>query len=276
MSTTAVLGPGAIGGSLAVRLALAHERVVCVARSETADAIRALGLTVVQDGHELTARPEAVETLDEPIDLLLVTVKATGLEEALERVDCEPELVLPLLNGLEHMRVLRGRFKAVIAGTIGRIEAFRETRTRIIQREDALITVARELPPALGRAGVAWRAAGREADVLWEKLARQAPLAALTAVTGKPVGGLRSDPRLRSALEEACAVAQAGGASTTFAEQWSIVESLPDELTTSTARDVAAGRPSELDAVVGAVVRAGRAYGVPTPTLEELLAQCPA
>jgi 2-dehydropantoate 2-reductase len=120
------------------------------------------------------------------------------------------------------------------------------------------------------------RIGGSEADVLWEKLARQAPLAALTSVTGRPTGEVRDDPRLRAAVEEACAVAAADGARTTFADQWSIIESLPAELTTSTARDVAAGRPSELDAVAGGVVRAGRRLGVPTPTFEELLELCPA
>jgi 2-dehydropantoate 2-reductase len=112
-------------------------------------------------------------------------------------------------------------------------------------------------------------------DVLWEKLARQAPLALLTSVIGKPTGEVRSDPRFRAAVEEACAVARADGARTTPAEQWSMIESLPSELLTSTARDVAAGRPSELDAIAGGVVRAGRRLGVPTPTFEELLAACP-
>jgi ketopantoate reductase len=48
---------------------------------------------------------------------------------------------------------------------------------------------------------------------------------------------------------------------------------MPPELTTSTARDAAAGRPSELDATAGAVVRAGRRLGVEAPTLERLLVE---
>jgi 2-dehydropantoate 2-reductase len=48
---------------------------------------------------------------------------------------------------------------------------------------------------------------------------------------------------------------------------------MPATLTTSAARDVAAGRPSELDALAGAVVRAGARAGVPTPSLEGLLAE---
>jgi 2-dehydropantoate 2-reductase len=272
-----VLGPGAVGGLLAVQLALAGERVICVARPETTAAIRDDGVTLVYEGEELRARPDAVETLEEPVELLLIAVKSPGLVDALGRVRAEPELVLPLLNGLEHMAVLRERFGSVTAATIGRLEAFREGPTCVVQHKAALVTVAGDaLPVALVRAGVETRLGGSEVDVLWEKLARQAPLALLTSVTGKATGEVRSDPRLRTAVEEACAVAVADGAHTTLAEQWSIIESLPPELTTSTARDVAAGRPSELDAVAGGVVRAGRRLGVPTPTFEELLAACPA
>jgi 2-dehydropantoate 2-reductase len=46
---------------------------------------------------------------------------------------------------------------------------------------------------------------------------------------------------------------------------------MPPLLTSSTARDISAGRPSELDAITGAAVRAGRRTGVPTPVLERLL-----
>ena len=273
----AVLGPGAVGGSLAVRLELAGERVICVAPPDVVAAIRSEGLTLLWDHEELTARPEAVELLDEPVDLLLVTVKAPQLEEALDRVRADPLLVLPLLNGLEHVALLRRRFSAVVAATIGRVEAYREGATRIVQRSAPLVTVAGEVAPEpLVRAGIDVRLGGSEADVLWEKLARQAPLALLTSLTGLPVGEVRSDPRLRPLVEEACAVAAAAGASTSVTEQWGIIESLPADLTTSTARDVAAGRPSELDAIAGAVVRAGRRLGVPTPTFEELLAACPA
>jgi 2-dehydropantoate 2-reductase len=275
--TVAVLGPGAVGGSLAVRLTRAGERVVCVAPPETAALIARDGLVLEQDGTELGARPEAAETLAEPVDLLLVTVKAPSLAEALERVAAAPSLVVPLLNGLEHMAVLRRRFAAVRAATIGRLEAWREGPTRIVQRAAAVVTMAGDaVPEPLARAGVDVRLGGSDADVLWEKLARQGPLALLTAATGRTAGDLRADPRLRVLVVEACAVAAADGAATTFAEQWRIVESLPAELTTSTARDVAAGRPSELDAVAGAVARAGERLGVPTPVFEEVLASCPA
>src|SRR5262249_17663130 len=78
--SVAVLGPGAIGGSLAVWLALAGEQVICVGREETTQAIREAGLTLVHDGRELTAQPAAADVLEQPVDLLLVTVKAPQLD----------------------------------------------------------------------------------------------------------------------------------------------------------------------------------------------------
>ena len=275
--TVAVLGPGAVGGALGVRLASAGARVICVARPETASAIADHGLTLVTDEGEETVRLEVVEELAEPVDLLLVTVKSYSLDDGISRIEAEPGVVLPLLNGLEHMDVLRAHFANVVAATIGHFEGYRDSPTRIVQQTPGVVNVAAtEAPEQLERGGIATRAGGNEKDVLWEKLARQGPIAVLTSVAGETIGELRTGERLRLAIEEACAVAAADGARTTFDEQWAIIEALPDWATSSTERDVTAGRPSELDAIGGAVVRAGRRLGVPTPTLEEALAQCPA
>jgi 2-dehydropantoate 2-reductase len=120
------------------------------------------------------------------------------------------------------------------------------------------------------------RVNGSEAAELWEKLARQAPVAAATTATQRAIGELRTDPewrtRLEQAIEETCSVAAADGAPLAPATQWEIIDSMPPKLTSSTARDVAAGRPSELDAITGAAVRAARRVGVPAPALEGLLA----
>ena len=81
----AVLGPGAVGGVLAARLAASGQRVTCVARPDAADALRSEGLTIVHDGGEQTVRPDVVEDLTEPVELLLVAVKAMHLDDALGR-----------------------------------------------------------------------------------------------------------------------------------------------------------------------------------------------
>ena len=86
------------------------------------------------------------------VDLLLVTVKAHQLEGALEQVDpaaVADAVVLPLLNGLEHVDVLRAHFGArVAAGSLGRFEAYRVGRVQIIQTTPSgVITMASEEPP---------------------------------------------------------------------------------------------------------------------------------
>jgi 2-dehydropantoate 2-reductase len=106
---------------------------------------------------------------------------------------------------------------------------------------------------------------------------RLAPLAAATAITQRTLGELRSDADWRSTLEtavaEACAVAAMDGVTLNEAAPWEILDAMPASVTTSTARDAAAGRPTELDAILGAVVRAARRLGVATPTLDRLLAE---
>jgi 2-dehydropantoate 2-reductase len=270
--TIAILGPGGVGGALAVPLALMGERVICVARPQTADAIAREGLTLVRVGEEFRARPEATDVLREPVDVLLITVKAPALEDALSRIDARAELVLPLLNGFDHMTVIRSRLDGkVAAGTIALIETYRESPTRIVQTTRDVLILSSE---PISLPGFEVRVVS-ERELLWDKAVRMAPLAAATAATLRPLGELRAEPawrdRLRSALDESVAVARAEGVDRDADEQWRIIEGIPHDFTTSAARDVAAGRPNELDAITGAVIRAGKRRGVPTPTLEQLL-----
>ena len=282
--TVAVLGPGAVGGVLAVRLARAGVRVVCIARPDTARVIRSEGLSL-RHGHDVeVVRPEAVSELRDPVELLLVTVKAPALDDALERVQARAAFVIPQLNGIEHMETLRRRLadSRVVAGSIGWIEAWLERPGTVVQNTPRVVmTLSSDADAAttelLRRSGVDVRVNGSEAAVLWEKLARQAPVAAATALTQRPIGELRSDPtwrpRLQEAIGETCSVAAADGVPLAADAEWEIIESMPPLLTSSTARDIAAARPSELDAITGAAVRAAHRLGVPVPVLESLLAE---
>jgi 2-dehydropantoate 2-reductase len=287
-NTAAILGPGAVGGSLAVRLANTGVHVICVAHAEAVGLIALAGLVVESPEGTLTARVEATEHLAKPVDLLLVTVKAPALDDAIERIDpsaVSDGVVVCLLNGIEHMEVLRARFDGrVAAGSISHFQAYRAGRVQIVEATLApVITMASEslsrtrleqAADMLRRARIDVRVGENERRVLWHKLARIAPLAAVTAVSGRPVGELRDDPKWRSKLDggiiEACAVAEADGVSLRPAAQWAIIDEMADETTTSAARDVAAGRGSELDALLGAVLRAAERLDVPCPTLTEL------
>lgn len=279
--TVAVLGPGAVGGALAVPLAEAGIDVICIARQATAEAITSRGLSLIQGSSVTAARPRAVEELEEPVDLLLVTVKATGLEDALARIRSSASVVLPLLNGLEHVDAIRRQLGGrVLAGSIGKLEAFRAGPTEVVQTTAApLITIFPEDGAAdlLREAGLEVGVGLSERAVLWEKTVRLAPLAAATTITQQTLGELRSDTTWRSTLEaavtEACAVAASDGVTLNEDAQWAILDTMPASVTTSMARDAAAGRPTELDAVVGAVVRAARRLGVEAPTLDRLLVE---
>lgn len=281
--TVAVLGPGAVGGVLAVGLVRAGVRVICVARPDTAELIMSQGLSLRHGSEVETVRPEATAELREPVDLLLVTVKAPALADALGRVHASAATAIPLLNGIEHMQTIRSRLAdtSVLAGSIGWIEAWLERAGTVVQNTPrVVVTLASDGAAAgklLGRSGAEVRIDGSEAAVLWEKLARQAPVAAATALTQRPIGELRSDPewraRLEHAVEETCAVAARDGVDLAPEAQWEIIDAMPPTLTSSTARDIAAGRPSELDAITGAAVRAAHRVGVPAPALEALLAE---
>jgi 2-dehydropantoate 2-reductase len=135
VSAIAVLGPGGVGGFLGAALHRAGQHVVIVAREPTAHVIARQGIAVqsVRLGTFL-ARPQAVTHLGSSVDVLLVATKATGLDAALQRIDSAPALVVPLLNGLDHMTTLRRRFGAgrVAAGTI-RVQADRPAPGRVVQ-----------------------------------------------------------------------------------------------------------------------------------------------
>jgi 2-dehydropantoate 2-reductase len=286
--TAAVLGPGAVGGSLAVRLANAGVPVVCVAHPEAVGLIALAGLVVESREGTLSARVEVVEQLARPVGVLLVTVKAPALDDAIGRIDpgvVADGVVIPLLNGLEHMERLRERFgDRVAAGSISHFQAYRAGRVQIVEATGApVVTIASETLPRgeiesaaelLRRARIDVRVAQSEKRLLWHKLVRIAPLAAASAASGKPVGELRADPewraRLESAVAETCEVAAADGVGLQPSAQWKIIDDMAAETRPSAARDVAAGRRSELDAIAGSVLRAAERLGVPCPALTEL------
>jgi 2-dehydropantoate 2-reductase len=271
----------------------ARTGAVCVGTERTVGAIRRNGLTFVNGDTTTVTQPIAVERLEVPVSLLVVAVKAYDLAGALARVDPQAvagAVVLPLLNGLEHVEVLRANLGhetvAVAAGSIGRVEAFSAEPGVVVQRTPTAAVVEaasrdveagalEEALDPLRKPGIEVVIREDERAVLWNKAARLAVLAAATTASGRTVGELREDStwreRLVAALGESVAVAQAEGVSLSAAEQWGMIEAMPPELTTSTARDAAAGKETELDAITGSVVRAAGLHAIPTPVLEGLL-----
>ena len=291
----AVLGPGGVGGLLAAVLDRAGSEVTVVAREPTAELIGERGISVssVTFG-DFVARPSAVAALEEPVDALLVATKADGLQRALERIAAAPGVVLPLLNGLDHLGPLRERFSAqrVLAGSI-RVEADRPAPGVVVHTSPFLlvsmataharaVAAMNELAAALTAAGVPVRvheevSQRSEADVMWSKLVRLNALACTTSAHDKLLGEIRSTPRLRAdlvgAIEEACTVGRAEGAlDVEAAKALDELERAHETLGSSMQRDLAAGRPPELDAIPGSVLRAAARHGLRCPTIERLVA----
>jgi 2-dehydropantoate 2-reductase len=118
------------------------------------------------------------------------------------------------------------------------------------------------------------RTGGTEAEVMWSKLMRLNALALTTSAADQTIGYIRADPRWRSALEgcirETAAVARAEGAALDPAATLQELEQAHADLGSSMRRDLAAGREPELDAIAGAVIRAGERHGLSSPTIEWL------
>jgi 2-dehydropantoate 2-reductase len=285
----AVLGPGSVGGLIAGLLERAGTPVVLVAREATAEVISERGLRVdsVSFG-EFVTHPRAVARLEEQADVLIVATKASGLKDALERVTVQPKLILPLLNGLDHIAVLRERFgtDAVLAATI-RVEADRPEPGVVVHTSQfLLVEMASHDPAARGEmdalaqllkdAGVSVRVQESEAQVMWSKLVRLNALACTTSAFDKLLGEIRSTPELRAALvgaiEEGCAVGQAEGATDVDpAVALGELERAHATLGSSMQRDIAAGRTPELDAIPGSVLRAAARHRIECPTIERLV-----
>jgi 2-dehydropantoate 2-reductase len=285
----AVLGPGGVGGLVAAALARARARVVVVARESTAATIGERGVRIesVTLG-DFVAHPGVASRLGEPVDVLVVATKAAGLGAALERVEAMPRLVLPLLNGLDHIPVLRERFGegAVVAGTI-RVEADRPEpgvvvhtsrflRVDMASHDQAMRAPMERLADLLSEAGVPTRVGDSEPQVMWSKLVRLNALACTTSAFDKLLGEIRSTPELRAqlagAIEEGCAVARAEGAAIPAGDPLGELTAAHATLGSSMQRDIAAGRPPELDAIPGSVLRAAARHGIECPTIERLVA----
>jgi 2-dehydropantoate 2-reductase len=114
---------------------------------------------------------------------------------------------------------------------------------------------------------------------LWEKFLFIAPFSAVAAVARMPAGVVRTVPATRRLLEaamrEVLALARVRGAALSedaVARTLAYVDGLPEDATASMQRDILEGRPSELDAQTGTIVRLGREAGIAVPVNEFLYA----
>ncbi|GEB57323.1 MULTISPECIES: ketopantoate reductase family protein [Streptomyces] len=282
--TVAILGPGGVGGLIGALLARDGHRVVCLAGEETTAVLRREGLRVQSTQYgDFTTPVEADTLLREPVDVTFVTVKQTALPAALDRVPPQvlgDGIVVPLLNGLDHLAALRRHYPAgqVVAGTI-RVEATRTSPGRIAHTSPftalELAAPLADLASHLRHAGLDVTLRTDESTMLWDKLSFLAPFALLTTRYQSAVGAIRDERRseLLAVLDEITAVARAAGTPVTAEAVLSFFDRAPEMMKSSMQRDAENGHPIELDAIGGAVLRAAATHRIETPITARLVAE---
>jgi 2-dehydropantoate 2-reductase len=281
----AVLGVGAVGGLTAAALEFVGEDVILMVRPEKLAGYPER-LTLEQPDRTITGAAHAVSKLVEPVDVLWIATKTYQLQSALEAVQASPGIVVPLLNGVDHMSTLRARFgdDSVVAGAIA-VEADRSGDGHFVQRSMVRLSLAANGEPLLGRIlnqlqqslGFICKFVADEKTLLWTKLSFLAPFALLTTASGKDKGGIFADVEWRSALydaiSEATSVANASGAQVERDKVQLILDGSPATMRSSMLKDFLARRELELDGIGGPIVRGGEKYGIPTPVTKRLMAE---
>lgn len=274
-----------MGGLLGALLARAGDSVVVLASDETARAIAANGLRVESARFgDFSVGVRTASRLDEPVDAVFVTVKATHLDEALRRAPADAlgeAFVIPLLNGIEHLDRLRAVYPAaqVVAGAI-RIETAR-VAPGVIRHTSPFAAVDLHDVPGIENVAASLREAGLdvrlrddEMTLLWDKLALLAPLALLTTYERANVGVMRERRRADAVamIHEIAAIAAADGATVDAEQVVRVLDAVPPGMETSMQRDQEADRPIELDALGGALLRRAARGGVAAPVTARLVA----
>ena len=261
---------------MAARLDRAGHEVVVVATEQTAAAIAARGLEYTGPDGAWFASVEARSTLVSPVEVLVVATKAMDLLGALARVPAglvRGSTVVPLLNGVDHLPFLRAVLVGadVIASSIS-VEATRH-RAGVVEQVSGFCDVGASVAGDGGRlwaglaedAGCAVTRLPDDATVLWRKLTFLGPLALLTSVARKPVGeaiAARGD-LLGPLVREAVAAASTAGVAVDGQSIEVRLRGLAPGMQSSMLKDLLAGRPAELDAIAGPIIRALGRAGAP-------------
>lgn len=292
-----VFGAGAVGGYFGARLLQAGEEVSLIARGEHLRVIQEKGLQITGASGEFTVSPHIAT--DRPaeigeVDLVLVGVKAWQVADAAETMRPlvgENTVVLPLQNGVEApFQLAKVLGEKSILGGLCQISAYVAAPGVIhhVGIEPAVIfgELDRRRTPRVEEIQAVFRRAGVRAQIaedihvaLWDKFLFIAAFGAVGAVSRVPGGVIRQVPPARQLLEEVMreiwVVARAAGVplpAEVIAQRLSFIEKMPPQTMASMARDLIEGRPSELDQLIGAVVRLGEQYEVSTPLSRSLYA----
>jgi len=298
----AIVGSGAVGGYFGARLVQAGHEVTFLARGAHLEALRQRGLEIRGPAGEFTVRVrgESEASRVGPVEVVMLAVKTYDNVTALPLVKAllsqadapsSPEglpAVLPLQNGVDspgelaavvgERAVLGGSAYISTAVTAPGVITQTGTHQRITFGEffgdtSRLSPRVLALKEALAGAGIHVEAVPDARVTLWDKLIFLAPFAVLTGCSRLPLGRLWPVPASRelylAAAAEVASVATAEGvAITTRLDALErTVDAVTPEVKSSLLVDLEQGKPIEVEALMGSVVRRGRAAGISTPVM---------
>lgn len=285
-----IYGTGGVGGYFGARLAQAGNNVTFIARGKHLETIQKSGLQLKSGkGDYLVFPANATANISEVtnIDLILVCVKTWQLEacaKEIKQVLNEKTMVISLLNGVNNAEVL-GKVidkKHILGGlckVVSKIEDYGiinhiSFEPTIVFGELDNVKTARALllEKLFLNAGITTKLADNIQTEIWAKFLFITTISALGALTRATVGEMLASPELKKMMhqtaEEIVAVAKAKGvylSDSLVEQQFKMIESQPYETTSSLQRDMMEGKPSELKAQNGTIVKMGIEMGIPMP-----------
>lgn len=289
---TLIVSAGGVGGYFGARLIQAGRGITFLVRSVRAAQLAATGLRIhTTDGGSwsVPAPTVSADTIPGGYDLVLLTVKAYGLGEALN--DLAPAVgpgtvIIPFLNGMAHLDILTDRFGPDrIFGGVCHIGAMIDDDGGIAQfgtlahltygpLDGQPSTTLDRVQQTLAGAGFAATASLRIRQEMWNKWVLLASLAAVTCLMRGSIGDVNAVPGgagfAAAVLGEATAIAAAAGypAGDDFsADAQAMITKPGSAMTSSMYRDLAGDRPVEADQILGDFVGRARSAGVAAPLL---------
>lgn len=281
-----VMGAGSIGCYYGALLARAGEQVTLIGRKRHVDAINERGL-LLEIGQQRYAVPLRATTHANGVaeaDVVLVCVKSGDTEEAGRQIAPylkDDAILLSFQNGVDNA----DRLAAIVDRTVVPVAVYVATamsgpgHVRHYGRGDLIIGPCpqeKEIVERFSAAGIPVEISASAIDALWAKLILNCaynPLSALTRLPyGRMFGVAGMETLVRDIVEECCAVARTAGIAVPadiLAKVLGLAAAMPDQ-SSSTAQDLAAGRPTEIDHLNGFIVRKGAELGIPTPINQAL------
>ncbi len=286
----AVLGAGAVGCYFGGMLARAGNVVTLIGRSEHVDAFKKTGLRFegIKHNDRLPVEASTKAAAVRGARLVLFCVKSTDTEQAAAQIapflDADA-VVVNLQNGVDNTERIRAKMKQPVIPAVVYVatEMAGPGHLKHHGRGDLVIgaldgagskvpfSLLEQVRQWFAPAGVPVVISENVAGELWAKLVVNCAYNALSAITQLPYGKFIDSPgvreTMRDVVEETLAVAKASGvqmAPNLMEKTYSIAAAMPTQYS-STAQDLARGKPTEIDHLNGFVARRGEALGIPTP-----------